>query len=97
MQSFFKTEKVTVDSVDLTIQELSVKDHLDYAALDKEVKAATVCARCVHEWRGETPESINANVPARVLGEVLHHIFRLSGLEEPKNSEPTPSGDSSSG
>lgn len=96
MQSFFKTEAVTVDGHVLTIKELSVKDHLDFASLDKEVKAATVCARCVSEWIGETPDTINANVPARVLGEIMGHIFRLSGLEEPKNSEPTPSANSSS-
>lgn len=95
MQSFFKTEKVKVEGVDLTIRELSVKDHLDYAALDKEVKAATVCTRCVEEWKNETPETINSNVPARVLGEVMGHIFRLSGLDEPKNSEATPDGGSS--
>ena len=95
MQSFFKTEKVTVDGHVLTIKELSVKDHLDFPAFDKEVKAATICARCVDEWKSETPETINANVPARVLGEVMHHIFRLSGLDEPKNSEATPDAGSS--
>lgn len=96
MQSFFKTEKVKIEGVELTIRELSVKDHLDYAALEKEVKAATVCTRCVAEWSAETPQSINDNVPARVLGEIMSHVFRLSGLDEPKNSEPTPSESSSS-
>lgn len=95
MQSFFKTEKVTIEGVELTIKELSVKDHLDYAALDKEVKAATVCTRCVVEWSVETPQSINHNVPARLLGEIMAHIFRLSGLDEPKNSEATPAAGSS--
>lgn len=95
MQSFFKTEKVNVDGVELTIKELSVKDHLDYAALEKEVKAATVCVRCVAEWNGETPEEINAKVPARVLGVIMEHVFRLSGLSEPKNSDATPAAGSS--
>lgn len=95
MQSFFKTEKVTVDGVELTIKELSVKDHLDYADLPKGDKAATICVRCVSEWQNETPDTINANVPARVLGEVMQHIFRLSGLADPKNSEATPGAGSS--
>lgn len=95
MQSFFKTEKVKVDGVDLTIKELSVKDHLDFSSLGQEVKAATVCSHCVAEWSSETPDTINANVPARVLAEIMSHIFRLSGLDEPKNSEATPVAGSS--
>lgn len=97
MQSFFKTEKVTVDGHALTIKELSVKDHLDFGSLGQEIKAATVCARCVAEWNGESPETINANVPARMLAEIMSHIFRISGLDEPKNSEPTPAVGSSTG
>lgn len=95
MQSFFKTEKVTVDGVELTIKELSVKDHLDFASLPSGEKAATVCSRCVIEWHGETTQSINDNVPARVLQIVMEHIFRLSGLDDPKNSETTPVAGSS--
>lgn len=95
MQSFFKTEQVTVDGVQLTIKELSAKDHLDFAELPAGEKAATICSRCVAEWRGESSQSINDNVPARVLAIVMEHIFRLSGLAEPKNSEATPVAGSS--
>ncbi len=95
MQSFFKTEKVEVDGVSLTVRELSAKDHLDFSELPKADKAATVCSRCVIEWQGETPQSINDNVPARVLAIVMEHIFQLSGLAEPKNSEATPGAGSS--
>lgn len=97
MQSFFKTKKVTVDGVEITVQELSAKDYLDFRQLAPAEKAATICARCVLEWQGETAETINANVPVRLLSEVMQAIFELSGLDEPKNSEPTPSADSSSG
>lgn len=97
MQSFFKTEKVEVDGVSLTVRELSAKDHLDFADLPPGEKAATICTRCVAEWRDESPQSINDNVPARVLAIVMGHIFRLSGLTEPKNSEATPVVDSSTG
>lgn len=95
MESFFKSERVKVEGRDLTIRELSVKDHLDFSSLDKEVKAATICTRCVAEWQAEKPQTINENVPARLLGEIMGHIFRLSGLDEPKNSEATPAAGSS--
>ena len=97
MQSFFKTKKITVDGVEITVQELSAKDYLDFAELPPADKAATICSRCVLEWKGETAESINGHVPVRLLSEVMQAIFQLSGLDEPKNSEPTPSAGSSSG
>ena len=95
MQSFFKTEKVKVDGVELTIKELSAKDSLDFSQLPPLEKASTVCSRCVIEWQAETPQSINENVPARMLATIMGHVFRLSGLEEPKNSEATPDAGSS--
>lgn len=97
MQSFYKTEKIKIDGVEITIRELSAKDFQDFNSLPPVEKAATMCSRCVLEWKGETAESINDNVPVRLLVEIMQALFKLSGLDEPKNSEPTPSADSSSG
>jgi len=96
MQSLFKTEKVRIDGIDLTIRELGAKDHMDFAAAAREDRAPLACSRCVVEWKDETVAAIAEAVPARILGELTRRIFALSGFDEAKNSEPTPSADSSS-
>lgn len=95
MKSFFKTEKMTVDGTEITLREMSAGDSAALSAKDSVELLAIVCSLCVIEWQGETMEAIRANVPVRIMREVADRVFSLSGAEA-KNSEPTPSADSSS-
>lgn len=96
MQSFFKSEKFTIEGVVVTIRELSAADHRSIFGKPPEDVAPLLCKACVTEWGGETVDAIIENVPVRVMREISAAIFRLSGIDEAKNSEPTPSAGSSS-
>lgn len=95
MRSFFKTEKIVVDGEDLTLREFSAGDNAALSDKNAVDLPAIVCSLCVIEWQGETPETIRANVPARVMRQITEKVFEMSGADA-KNSEPTPAGDSSS-
>lgn len=96
MQSFFKSKVIVVDGVTLTLKELSAADHLAMSGREGLEIAKFLCKCAVKEWEQESEESIGANVPARVMKEIAREVFELSGLDAPKNSEPTPVDGSSS-
>lgn len=94
MKSFFRRKTLTVEGETITIQELSAADHVAMSEKDAN-PAEVVCSRCVLEWKDEKPEDIRANVPARVMNEIVGAVLDLSGIEVAKNSEATPAVDSS--
>ena len=96
MKSLFRTKTVSVEGMTLTVRELSAGDHMAIVGAKGAQAAEEICARCVVDWKDETVESIRENVPARVMTEIVAHVFEISGLEVSKNSEPAPSADSSS-
>jgi hypothetical protein len=96
VQSLFKTELVSFDGVALTVRELSAADHIEISGKPPGDVAPVLCKACVAEWADETVETLVANVPARLMLDIAARVFRLSGIDEAKNSERTTSAGSSS-
>jgi hypothetical protein len=95
VQSLFKTEPLDLDGVAVNVREMSAAVVLSIRDKTHDEVALLLCKECVVEWSGETTESISANVPVRLIRKVADAVFRLSGFDEAKNSEPTPSAGSS--
>lgn len=95
MKSLFKTKTVEVDGLTLTVRELSAGDHMAVVGAKGAQAAEEICKRCVLDWKDETIESIRDSVPARLMTQIVAHVFEISGLDVAKNSEPAPSADSS--
>jgi hypothetical protein len=84
----------------LEIQELSARAQREISKQhesDPALAAAMVAKFGVVEWCDETPEAILDAVGAKTLQDIGREVYRLTGVELAKNSEPAPSAGSSSG
>ena len=103
MKSLLKTAKVRIESLDrdLEISELCAKAQIELLEYFRSSNGNNlsghfiVCKYGVREWQKETPEDLSLNLPLKVASEVAAAIYKLSGIEESKNSESVPSEDSS--
>jgi len=101
MKSLLKTAKVRIESLgrDLEISELCAKAQIEILeVLRSENQLQSyfiVCKYGVREWQKETPEDLSLNLPLKVASEIAAAIYKLSGIEDSKNSESVPSEDSS--
>jgi hypothetical protein len=97
MQSLLKTAEIEVNGIGkLKIRELSAKAYFELSGKTSTDALAIVCRYGVIDWDGETPDSIAAALPMRMLSEIGLKIYELSGVDAAKNSDPTPSEGSSS-
>jgi hypothetical protein len=110
MKSLLKTATVRIESLDrdLEISELCAKDQIALLEYWRSIKGDhgedeplnfdghfIVCKYGVPEWRDETTEDLSLNLPLKAATEIANAIYKLSGIEDSKNSESVPSEDSS--
>jgi hypothetical protein len=101
MQSLLKTATVRIESLgrDLEISELCAKaqiELLEFFRSDTGNKLHghfIVCKYGVIEWQNESLDDLSLNIPLKVASEVADAIYKLSGIEDSKNSESVPSED----
>jgi hypothetical protein len=101
MESFLKTSVIHVESLDcdLEISELCAKaqiEILECLRSEQTLNAYFIaCKYGVLEWREETTDELSMKLPLQAAREVSDAIYKLSGLDESKNSDSVPSEDSS--
>lgn len=99
MRNSLKTKKVFIKSLgeDLVIRELSYAEHNEVVDPENKDKVGQlVCKYGVPEFAGESIEDIGKNLSVAVVSEITVAVFGLMGVEDVKNSESVPDGDSHS-
>lgn len=98
--SYLKEEAVHIDSIGetLNLRELAAVAQIAiHEVVDVPFEGMFVaCKHGVKEWANMSIDELKDMISLRQAGEISAHIFRLSGLDEEKNSESGPSEGSSS-
>ena len=84
--------------LELTLRELNAKAMLQiHEKSDMQSVWGVVAKHGVVEWAEYSVDEIEAAVGAITLQEIGHAIYKLTGMDLGKNSEPGQSGGSASG